>query len=182
VVVSGINLGVNLGEDVFYSGTVAAAKEAAFRDIPAIAISQDVRGFARGIGDLPPSGPPDFGAAATFAGGLVRTISAWHVEMPHRTLLNVNVPHVPPKGAKVCFLGERNYVTEVETRSDPRGNPYYWVGGTDSRPADIPGSDCNELAAGWITVTPIRLDLTARDLMERAARLVESAGRAAAAR
>jgi 5'-nucleotidase len=181
LVVSGINHGVNLAEDVFYSGTVAAANEAALRNIPSLALSQDVRGFARGIGDAPLTGPPDFRAAAAFARGLVETFAAWRADLPRRSLLNVNVPIGPPKGVRVAFLGERNYVSEVEKRTDPRDNPYYWIGGTDSRPADIPGSDCNLLAEGYITVTPLRLDVTARDLFERVERLVEPAAQRVAA-
>ncbi|HEV8322381.1 MAG TPA: 5'/3'-nucleotidase SurE [Myxococcota bacterium] len=180
VVVSGINLGVNLGEDVFYSGTVAAAKEAAFRNIPAFAISQDVHGFARGHGTL--EEVPDLGAAAELAAGLAQALGAARPSggagapaLPPRTLLNVNVPNTPPLGVRAAPLGVRNYVLEVERRVDPRGRSYYWVGGSASRPADIPGSDCNLLAEGYVTVTPLRLDLTARDLLDTAGALAAAA-------
>ena len=148
VVVSGINHGPNLGNDVLYSGTVAAAMEAALLGVNAIAVSL--------------AGPPphEFADAARFAAALARRVVANPPPAP--LLLNVNVPPGPVKGYRFVRLGRRTYGSEVVEKTDPRGRKYYWIGG-EGGPTneDIPGSDCNAvLLEGLVSVTPLHLDST----------------------
>jgi 5'-nucleotidase len=154
LMVSGINHGANLADDVTYSGTVAAAMEASLLGVPAIAFSLvRHRDF-------------DFRAAARFARALARFTLAHPV--PHRLLLNVNVPgHVKPKGYAVTRLGKHSYGNEVVEKTDPRGVRYYWIGGTSFTHQDIPGSDCNAvLRDGLVSLTPLHLDLTEYPILD----------------
>ena len=147
VVVSGVNHGPNLGNDVLYSGTVAAAMEGALLGVHAVAVSL--------------AGPPphDFRSAAAFAARLARTIVARGPAAP--MLLNVNVPPGPVKGYRFTRLGRRNYGNAVVEHVDPRGRPYYWIGGDPARHDDLPASDCNAvLDEGLAAVTPLHLDLS----------------------
>lgn len=156
LVVSGINHGPNLGWDVHYSGTVAAAKEAAMTGHPAIAISladysKDVR--------------------YDLAGDFVRELIEWTQthKMPERTLLNVNVPNLPAEritGTAVTTQGPRQYIDRYEKRTDPAGRDYYWLGGSlaDNRAPE--GSDVHAIADGKISITPLHLDLTAHALLQ----------------
>jgi 5'-nucleotidase len=151
VVVSGINHGPNLGNDVHYSGTVAAAIEGALLGVPSAAISL--------------AGPPphDFEDAARFAAALVRRmlVPPATAASPAPLLLNVNVPPGPVRGFTVTRLGRRTYGNEVVEKTDPRGRKYYWIGGEGgARNEDIPGSDCNAVKAGLAAVTPLHLDPT----------------------
>lgn len=154
VVVAGVNHGPNLGNDVLYSGTVAAAMEGALLGTHALAVSLAA----------PP--PHDFGPAAAFAVALARRLVA--AAPPRPVLLNVNVPAGPVRGWRATALGRRDYGTEVVEKVDPRGRKYYWIGGEGgARHDDIPGSDCNAIfAEGLATVTPLRLDWTHHDLQE----------------
>lgn len=149
LVVSGINNGYNLGSDVFYSGTVAAAVEGALRGVPALAVSLERRN------------PPDFAHAAAFtaamAGELVRRGPG---AIPDATLLSVNVPAGPVSGYRVTFLGRRVYRDQVDVRQDLRGRSYYWIGGPEESATDLPGSDCSAVRDGLASVTPLGLDLT----------------------
>jgi 5'/3'-nucleotidase len=146
VVVSGVNHGPNLGNDVLYSGTVAAAMEGALLGVHAIAISLAARA------------PHDFGPAAAFAAGLARRLLAEPAPAP--MLLNVNVPPGPIRGFRLTRLGQRTYGNEVIEKQDPRGRSYFWIGG-DASHRDIPRSDCNTvLDDGLVAVTPLHLDLT----------------------
>ncbi len=148
VVVSGVNHGPNLGNDVLYSGTVAAAMEAALLGVHAIAVSLAA----------PP--PHDFTEAARFAATLARRIVANPPPAP--LLLNVNVPPGPVRGYRFVRLGRRTYGSEVVEKTDPRGRKYYWIGG-EGGPTneDIPGSDCNAaMLDGLVAVTPLHLDST----------------------
>jgi len=147
--VSGINHGYNLGSDIFYSGTVAGAVEAALRGVPAIAIS------------LERGSPPDFRYAAAFARALTEeTIARGDQAIPAAALLNVNLPHRAVEGYQVTFLGRRVYRDQVEVRNDLRGKNYYWIGGPEENATDVPGSDCSAVMAGMASVTPLGLDLT----------------------
>lgn len=148
LLVSGINHGANLANDVTYSGTVAAAMEGFLLGVPAIAISLVAR---RQL---------DFQHAARFAHGLAQVIL--RAPEPRPMLLNVNVPgKVEPKGYRITKLGKHSYGYEVVENVDPRGRKYYWIGGSESQHEDIPGSDCNAvLREGLISVTPLHLDLT----------------------
>jgi 5'-nucleotidase len=147
VVVAGVNHGPNLGDDVHYSGTVAAATEGALLGVPSIAVS-----LAHGP-------PHDFSEAAGFAAALARALKAG---APAPLLLNVNVPSGPVRGYRFVRLGRRTYGNELVEKRDPRGRAYYWIGG-EGGPVneDIPGSDCNcVLREGLVSVTPLDLDAT----------------------
>ena len=148
VVVSGVNHGPNLGNDVHYSGTVAAAMEAALLGVPAIAVSLAA----------PP--PHDFSRAASLAVELARALVASRPARP--VLLNVNVPPGAVRGWRLARLGKRTYGNEVVTKIDPRGRRYYWIGGEGGAVNhDIPGSDCNAvMEEGLASVTPLQLDAT----------------------
>jgi 5'-nucleotidase len=148
LVVSGVNHGPNLGNDVHYSGTVAAAMEAALLGVPSLAVS------------LAHPPPHDFSEAARFAAALARSLLASRPPAPF--LLNVNVPAGPVRGYRVVRLGKRTYGNEVVEKTDPRGRKYYWIGGEGGAVnEDIPGSDCNCVTHdGLVSVTPLDLDAT----------------------
>jgi 5'-nucleotidase len=154
LVVSGINHGPNLANDVHYSGTVAAAMEGALLGVNALAISLAA----------PP--PHDFTEAARFAATLARRVAASPLT-PGTLLLNVNVPPGPVRGFRVAPLGKRTYGNAVVEKVDPRGRRYYWIGGEGgAQNEDIPGSDCNTvLSDGLASVTPLRLDSTHEGLL-----------------
>jgi 5'-nucleotidase len=152
VVCSGINDGPNLGNDVLYSGTVAAAMESAMLGVFGIALSH--AGSDR-----------NYDAAAAFVPALVAALQA-HPLPPH-TLLNVNFPNGAPSRFSVTSLGKRNYGSVVVEKTDPRGRRYYWIGGVDAHYEDIPGSDCNAVFRdGCISVTPLCFDLTDRGMFD----------------
>jgi 5'-nucleotidase len=159
LMVSGINHGPNLADDIIYSGTVAAAMEASLLGVPAIAFSLVTRRQF------------DFGPAARFARQLVA--AALRASLPPDFLLNVNIPGGrEPAGYAVTRLGKHSYGYEVIEKEDPRGRKYYWIGGNKYQHEDIPGSDCNAvLEDGLVSLTPLHLDLTAED------RIAEVAGR-----
>ena len=148
LVVSGINKGWNLGDDVTYSGTVAGALEAALLGIAGMAVSLKAT-----------SGEYDFGpsarAAATLGEAILRR------PLPVRTFLNVNVPRGIPKGYRVTVQARRNHVTSVAERHDPKGRPYYWIeeGQDEWQPHDR--SDYQAVCDGYVSVTPLHPDLTA---------------------
>jgi 5'-nucleotidase len=147
--VSGINHGPNMADDVTYSGTVAAAMEASLLGVPAVAFSLATRH------DF------EFAPAARFAGRLIGAALARR-PLPLPMLLNVNVPAgVEPKGYVVTRLGKHSYGFDVIEKLDPRGRKYYWIGGTEYQYENIPGSDCNAvLGERLVSVTPLQLDLT----------------------
>jgi len=147
VVVSGINDGYNLGSDVFYSGTVAAAVEGALRGAAGIACS--VAAHAS-----------DASAAIRFSAAVVR--AALGEPIPAGTVLNVNMPGAGSDGYQWTTLGRRRYDDDVAERRDPRGRPYYWIGGGPAGHDDVAGSDCVAVAQGWNSITPLHLDLTDR--------------------
>ena len=149
LVVSGINLGANVGINVIYSGTVSAATEGTILGIPAIAISiNSIRS-------------PDFEPAAMFARSLARKVAA--NGLPPRTLLNVNVPAVSAgeiKGVRVTRQGVTRFVERFERRVDPRDSVYYWQCGSTPLLEEDGDTDGSALAAGYISITPIHYDLT----------------------
>ena len=153
-VVSGINAGANLGHDVTYSGTVTAAMEAVIAGVPGIAVSlETVDGH---IGEV------DYGPAARAVSKVVRQV----IEngLSHEILLNVNVPFLPDEKIRGIILtrqGLRVYHSRLDERMDPRNKPYYWIGG--DAPTGVPerGTDVGALAEGFVSVTPLQLDLTA---------------------
>lgn len=153
LVVSGINHGYNLGSDIFYSGTVAAAREGALRGIPAIALSLGANGsFAEAAK-----------ASVLLCARMLDTPGAR--EGDRGALLNVNFPPVAPyRGVRATRLGRRVYHDEVTVRTDPRGKEYYWIGGPGAHPSDpIEGSDTEAVDEGLVSVTPLLLDATEPD-------------------
>jgi 5'-nucleotidase len=157
LVVSGINHGANLGDDITYSGTVAAALEGVVLGIPAIAVSQQSRG---GRLDWTMDGRYDFGCAATFVARLVARLE--HSPLPPETLLNVNVPGAPPVGVEVTHLGKRVYRDELRLDVEEAGRRRYWVYGTAPGYEDEEGTDLDAVARGRIALTPLHFDLTHR--------------------
>lgn len=154
LVFSGINRGANLGHDIFYSGTVAAAREAALFGIPAIAIS-----LAIPLKD--PETASQWDTAAQFAKKLVPWFSKSKFPAPH--VLNVNVPNIPQaavKGVKVSRQGRRVYADVVIEGTDPRQKKYYWVGGPYTGFDQIPDSDCVHIDQGYISLVPLETDTT----------------------
>jgi 5'-nucleotidase len=155
MVISGINPGANLGHDVTYSGTVTAAMEGAIGGVPSIAVSLNSRDYE------------DFSVAARFAAGLARQVL--ERGLPNGVLLNVNVPPLPADeiaGALVTRMGLRIYRDELIRRVDPRGQPYYWIGGRPPTGVEEEGTDIWAVANGYISVPPIQLDLTAHGQIE----------------
>jgi 5'-nucleotidase len=164
LVVSGINHGANLGDDITYSGTVAAALEGVVLGLPAIAVSQQSK--ARAL-DYRFDGGFAFDVAAGFVAGLVEQIE--DVPLPNTTLLNVNVPAGVPDGVEVTSLGKRIYRDELKLEREDEGPPSrrrYWIYGSDPGFHDEPGTDLAAVAAGRIAVTPIHFDLTDRPGLE----------------
>jgi 5'/3'-nucleotidase len=152
LVVSGINKGYNLGDDITYSGTVAGALEGALLGIPAIAISLRAT-----------RGEYDFGHAARVAAAVADAIL--QRPLPARTFLNINVPKGLPKGIRVTVQAKRNHVTSVAERHDPKGRPYYWIeeGQNEWEPHDR--SDYQAVRDGYVSITPLQPDLTAHDVL-----------------
>lgn len=156
LVVSGINRGVNLGDDVTYSGTVSAALEGTIMSIPSIAVSQEVRKSFR------------CDAAAFYAARIARAVLTYG--LPEETLLNVNVPDRPKgrvAGVRVTALSRRRFDEPIIEKTDPHGRKYYWIAGTRvswSRQAD---SDHEMLRRGFVTITPIHLDVTHHEALDR---------------
>ena len=154
LVVSGINIGANLGHDVTYSGTVTAAMEAVIAGIPGIAVSLEVLEGHVGILDYAP--------AARSARKVVQQVI--ENALPQEILLNVNIPSLSDdkiRGISITRQGLRVYHSRLDERTDPRGKPYYWIGG--DAPTGVPerGTDVGALAEGYVSVTPLQLDMTA---------------------
>jgi 5'-nucleotidase len=152
LIVSGINKGWNLGDDVTYSGTVSGALEGALLEIPSIAVS------AQRIGDA-----CEFGASAGAAASAAQAVL--ERGLPKFTLLNINVPHGPNKGFRVTVQARRNHVTVVSERVDPRQREYYWIeeGENEWEPHDR--SDYQAVRDGYISITPLQPDMTAYEAL-----------------
>jgi 5'-nucleotidase len=158
MVVSGINPNANIGHDVTYSGTVTAAMEASIWDVPGVAVSLDSPD--NHLGDL------DYGPAARAARKVVDNVIRQQLNC--KTVLNVNVPYLNDediKGYHITRQGLRVYRERLDRRLDPRGRPYYWIGG--DFPTAIPeeGTDFGALTNGYVSITPLHLDLTANDML-----------------
>jgi len=161
LVVSGINPHINVGQDMTYSGTVTAAMEGTISGVPSFAVSTDT-GEARRCGVAEP-----FAVAAEFASVVARKIMT--EGLPPGVLLNVNVPGIARTdiaGVQVTRMCRRIYRDELVERADPRGKPYYWIGGEEPTAEPEEGTDFWALANGLISVTPLHLDLTAYQQME----------------
>ncbi len=161
LVVSGINHGANLGDDITYSGTVAAALEGLVLGLPAIAVSQ--QSGARAL-DYRFDGGFDFDLAAAFVARVVERIE--DVPLPARTLLNINVPAGEPVGVEVTSLGKRIYRDELKLEHEEEHRRRYWIYGSDPGFHDEPGTDLAAVAQGRIAVTPIHFDLTDRPSLD----------------
>ena len=151
-VVSGINKGWNLGDDVTYSGTVAGALEGALLGVPSLAVSLRAT-----------SGQYDFSHAAQAVATLVEAVL--RRPLPPQTFLNVNVPKGTPKGLRATVQARRNHITSVAERHDPKGRPYFWIeeGQNEWQPHDR--SDFQAVRDGYVSVTPLHPDLTAYDAL-----------------
>lgn len=157
LVVSGINHGSNMGTDVLYSGTVSAAAEGVIMGYPSIAVSLDTY---------------DDSVDFSFAAGFTRRLATAILKesMPRTTLFNINLPLLPPeqiKGIRMTKLGTRNYDNLFEERRDPRGNIYYWLGGGVLNEEQDEDSDVYAVGHGYISITPIHLDLTHYGLIKK---------------
>lgn len=151
LVLSGVNHGGNLGEDVTYSGTVAAAMEAAMFKVPAIAFSQVCASRQR----IP------WATAERFAPLVVERLLG--MPWPEDVLVNVNIPDLPPdevRGIRVTTQGKRKIGDTLVERVDPRGEPYIWIGALREEAEARPGTDLAAIAAGFVSVTPVHLDMT----------------------
>lgn len=156
LVLSGINRGGNLGEDVTYSGTVAAAMEGTLLGVPSIAFSQIVEGNT----------PVKWSTAEHWAAEIIRRVTA--VAWPRNVLMNVNFPDVPHShvcGIEVVRQGKRKLGDELAERVDPRGQPYYWIGAQRAEDRGVPGTDLEAVSRGAVSVTPLCVDFTSRDAM-----------------
>ncbi|MFO7813990.1 MAG: 5'/3'-nucleotidase SurE [Pelovirga sp.] len=154
LVVSGINSGSNMGDDITYSGTVSAALEASLMGIPAIAISLDTSIFSES----------DLQVATRFVVKLARQV----VEkgLPPDTFLNVNIPSGGCHGVEITRQGKRRYGKAVIVNEDPRGRKYYWIGGSSVGFEDIPGTDCCAVSRKYISITPLYANLTSDSFCE----------------
>lgn len=156
LVVSGINRGGNLGQDIYYSGTVSAAREACILGLPAIAVSCDIDPRKR-----KEEKEVHFDTAGKAIVKLLKEIP--YTSIPKHTLLNVNVPDVPAnqiKGFAPARQGFRYYSGTVLRRVDHRGRPYFWIGGQYKGYYNQEGTDCFAVAKHYVSVTPVRLDCT----------------------
>jgi 5'-nucleotidase len=154
LIVSGINKGFNIGDDVTYSGTVAGALEGALLGFPAIAVSQQ---FTRDAWD--------FSVAADCAARVAEAVLKQ--PLPARTFLNINVPLGEIKGIKATVQARRNHITKVARREDPRGRAYFWIEeAVDEWDLDEQ-SDHHAVKSGYISVTPLQPDLTDHTVLER---------------
>lgn len=157
LVLSGINQGGNLGEDVTYSGTVAAALEAALLGVPAVAFSQLRAADA----------PMFWDTCERFAPEVLRALAS--ITWPPDLLFNVNFPPVPPDqvtGIRACHQGRRQSSVEIIDGEDPHGRPYVWIGDFSSHHSEHAESDLRAVADGAISVTPLHLDMTHRATLE----------------
>lgn len=156
LLVSGINKGVNLGDDVTYSGTVSAALEGTIMGVPSIAVSQAGNEKFR------------FEVAASYALRVAKAVLRYG--LPEETLLNVNVPDLPRaamKGVKVTTLGRRRFDNPIVEKVDPHGRKYYWIAGTRVAWGRRANSDHEAMRRGMVSVTPIHLDITHYEAVER---------------
>lgn len=158
LVVSGINEGPNIGTSVFYSGTVAGAREAALRGIPAVAFSHDGSGDEPWAGDL--------------ASEIVRRLLGAQKPEGPTVLLNVNFPAERPHGIRVTRVGRQIYEENVIPRRDPGGREYFWIGGRVIDSGDAEGTDREALEAGYVSLTPLELEATRAEHLGVAAHVV----------
>ena len=163
LVLSGINRGCNMGEDVTYSGTVAAAMEGTVLGVPAIALSQEYEDRD----DVP------WDTAERFAPELIRKL--WAEGWPRNTLININFPPVAPDavtGIRATTQGRRKIGDHIAKGQDPRGVPYYWIGSIRSEDPAVSGTDVNAINQGAVSVTPIDMNMTDHPTLTRLAEVL----------
>jgi 5'-nucleotidase len=158
LILSGINNSSNVGDDITYSGTVAAAMEGTNLEVPSIALSQHSGSHTK----------IHWRTAEHYAPGLIKKLvsTGW----PKNTLININFPDCPPnkvKGVRFCSQGKRLVNVALSGRVDPKGRPYYWLGGERENTPDKPGVDIDFLEEDYITVTPLGMDLTDYKTLKR---------------
>lgn len=159
LVLSGVNAGSNLGEDVTYSGTIAAAMEATLLGVPSIALSQHLNGLHDHI---------HWETAQEWASDIIQRLV--NLEWPENVLMNVNFPGVPSrevKGIKVVRHGKRKYGDNLTERLDPRGRPYFWIGALRLEGDTSQETDVGQVFGGAISITPISLNMTEMKTLEK---------------
>lgn len=162
LVLSGVNYGSNVGDDITYSGTVAAAMEGVSLDVPSIALSL----LGNDLGKM------NWETAEKNAPGLIKKLIA--TGWADNTLININFPDCLPgkvQGVKVCQQGKRIVNIKLSERKDPRGRPYFWLGGDRDNTPEKTGVDIDYLHANYITITPIGMDLTDYKSMQKISKL-----------
>lgn len=147
LVISGINHGANLGEDILYSGTVAGAREASLHGIPALAVSLVNGGVTQ-----------DFTFAAEYTCRLVREL--WPAQIPGGAYLNVNIPSGTPNGYRFTRQGSKRTISAIQEKRDPRGRAYYWIGPDESEWAIEADTDYHAIQEGLVSITPLHRDQT----------------------
>ena len=156
IVVAGINLGANVGINVLYSGTVAAAIEGAILGLPSIAVSLEIS-----------ESPHDLQGAANIAKDMISHIVK--KKLPQGSLLNINIPLIPKneiKGVKITRQYSGDFDEYYDKRTDPRGGTYYWLAGTGWPEKEVAGTDMHALKEGYISITPLRYDLTDKNFLK----------------
>ncbi len=166
IVISGINIGSNMGEDITYSGTASAAMEAVLQGIPAIAISQVYAEHGKSIEEF------GYGLAQESIAMLISKIFQGDFPLPPRKFLNVNIPPISAenaKGFKVTRAGNRLYAHNAEVHYNPRGKEYYWIGLPELGWMDTKGhtTDFEAINDGYVSITPVKLDMTSHEDIER---------------
>ncbi len=164
IVLSGINAGANMGDDTLYSGTVAAAMEGRFLGLPSVAVSL--------VGQYPYQ---NFSTACKVVVKLLKQLSL--TNLPTNTIFNINVPDIPYeqlKGVRVTRLGQRHRAEPVVKSTDPRGRTIYWVGPAGPEQDAGPGTDFYALKQGYVSLTPLHVDLTQYDLLGDLSKRMES--------
>lgn len=159
LVVSGINCGPNLGNDIHYSGTVAVAREATFLNVPAIAVS---------VNHISSENDINFGVAAEYACQIAKLVLKYG--LPERVLLNINIPDLPArqiKGIRVVKTGFRYYSDRIVAQKDPRGKNYYWLGGQYLGYDERDKTDCKMVEHHFVSVTPLHIDATHHPTIEK---------------
>jgi 5'-nucleotidase len=167
LILSGVNRGPNLAEDVTYSGTVSAAMEGTLAGIRAIALSQQMADYTHG--------QESFASAEAMGADIIRKVAA--ADWGDGVLVNINFPAASPRGVRVTTQGFRDYGhIRIDARTDPRGFPYYWFG--YGREVETPGhrTDLEAVREGYVSVTPLHLDLTHRETIAALMATLEPAG------
>ncbi|EDM24203.1 5'/3'-nucleotidase SurE [Caminibacter mediatlanticus] len=162
LVLSGINHGANLGEDVTYSGTAGGAMEGALHGIPSIAFSQVLKSY-----DNPPS-EVNWENAKNIARDITKKVLDGKITIPHRHILNINIPNTKKiKGIKATKLGYRLYGNDAHKHTNPRGEEFYWIGLHPLAFKEENGSDFDAIKNSYVSITPIKLDITGYEALEK---------------